>query len=201
MASTAQKIIDRTRPLLIDPDGVRWTDAELLRYASDAQRAIVALVPTETQTTAMLALAAGVRQSIPSTGLQLLGVYRNQNGRSVRMVTRDVLDDNNPTWPTDTASATVVAFFPDPTDARAFYVYPANTGTGTVEVSYSVEPVDLAATSTALSVRDIFIPAITSYVMHMAHLKDSDYAGGATLANQHMAEFSAFMSAQKVAVS
>ena len=49
---TAANLLLRIRDTLQDTTGVRWLDAELLRYMNDAQREIVNLRPEAAATTA-----------------------------------------------------------------------------------------------------------------------------------------------------
>ena len=83
MTVTAQTIIDRVRTQLIDEDAVRWTDAELLRWLSDGQRAVVAFSAGASSTTAVKAMVAGTRQSIPADGHMLLTIVRNLSADQV----------------------------------------------------------------------------------------------------------------------
>lgn len=199
MAVTAQTIIDRVRTQLIDEDAVRWTDDELLRWLSDGQRAVVAFSAGASSTTTVKAMVAGTRQSIPADGHMLLTIIRNLSadqvtaGRACRIVSREILDAQDSNWHNATPSATVLNYIFDPQDPTHFYVYPPNTGTGSVEMSYSVKPGEIASLSTTLVVQEIYQTALIDYVMYRAHQKDSDYAAGQQVATGYYQAFLAYM--------
>ena len=85
---------------------------------------------------------AGTRQSLPPDGVQLLDVVRNLPGRAVRIVMREILDAQLPDWHSDAATTVVKHFCYSEQNLKTFYVYPPNTGTGTVELVYSAAPQD-----------------------------------------------------------
>ena len=63
---TGANLISRVQDTLQDTTGVRWIEAELLRYINDAQREVVNLKPDATATTANMALVVGTKQSLPT---------------------------------------------------------------------------------------------------------------------------------------
>ena len=201
MTVVASSIVNRVRQQLIDNGSTqRWSDTELLYWLSDGQRTVVSMNPTASATLATMALVAGTRQSLPSAAFKLLNVYRNLtaggvSGVSCLFVPRELLDTQYPSWHTaSTATSAVTHWTYDEIDPLAFYVYPRNDGTGSVEINYSANPTDVASTSANISVRDIYSNALFDYVMYRAHSKDGDYAGGQALATQYFQSFSAFMS-------
>ena len=66
---TAANLLLRIRDTLQDTTGIRWLDAELLRYMNDAQREVVNLRPESSSTTTNVALVVGTAQTIPTAGL------------------------------------------------------------------------------------------------------------------------------------
>ena len=202
MAVTASSIINRVRTQLSDNGTTqRWSDAELLNWLSDGQRAIVVADATASQTVTTVPLAAGTRQALPSGAHKLIHIYRNLSvsgtpGKACSYVPLSLLDNQYPDWHTDTAVAAVRHWTYDENDPVGFYVYPRNDGTGRLEVNYAIVPTDLASTSSTISVRDIYQTALFDYVMFRAHSKDSDYAAGQSLAAGYLQAFTNFVIAQ-----
>lgn len=204
MPITAASIITRVRELLIDNGSPpRWTDAELLRHLSDGQRAIARADPTAVQKVATVQLAVGTRQSLPADGESLLTITRNMGtngttpGRAVRVVRRDIIDDQNPMWHTDPKVSTIYNYIYDPTDNRAFFVYPPSNGQGHVEISYCYTPAEIDSTSDVLDVTDSYTTPLTDYVMFRALQKDSDFAAGINRARLHFDAFAAFVDVER----
>lgn len=204
MSVLASSILARARFQLVDSGAtLRWTDAELLQWLSEGQRAIVMAVPEASQLMATVALIAGTKQTIPAGGHVLLHIYRNLTsggvaGQACRQVDGSLMDTQYPTWHTDAATAAALFYvydrIPNPT---VFYVYPPNTGTGSLEVNYSVMPVDVATTATNITVRDIYQVALLDFILYKAHCKDSDYAAGQGAASAYFQAFAAEISSQQ----
>lgn len=204
MSIAASTIINRVRNQLIDTGAfgpLRWTDAELLQWITDGQRTIVAASPRASALTAIVQLVTGTKQSIPAAGYQLITVYRNMGangttpGSALERIQRAIMDTQYPAWHTATAVAAPYAIMWDPSDPAAFYVSPPSDGTGKVELSYAVEPVDLVLTTDLLVVKDIYATPLFDYTMARATQKDSDYAPGMATTNMYMAAFTAFLAA------
>lgn len=202
MTVTAQSIIDRVRTQLIDIGAQkRWTDAELLQWLSDAQRAVIAVQADSSNFVTSVALAIGTRQKIPDDGNMLLSIYRNMGtdgqtpGRAVRIISREILDGQNPTWHTDAKVTDVYNYTFDATDRTAFYVYPPSDGTGHLEVNYSRLPSEMTELTDQIVVQEIYRTALFDYVMYRACQKDSDFAAGQSLAQTYFQSFVAFMGA------
>lgn len=198
---TAANLLLRIRDTLQDTTGVRWLDAELLRYMNDAQREIVNLRPDASSTTTNVALVVGTAQTIPTAGLRLIKVVRNMSAaggsatgkRAVRIVDREILDTQEPNWhdPTVTGDAThtttVKHYVFDEDDPRRFYVYPGASSTSTfIEIVYSTSPTDFANTSSAtMFIDDIYANALIDYVLYRSYMKDAEFAGNAQRAQSH----------------
>ena len=101
--------------------------------------------------------------------------------RAPRVVTREILDVETPDWHTSTPDVDVKYYTFDPQNQRVFYVYPPNTGTGSLEVVYAVSPPELAD-GDALQVDSVWLPALVNYVMYRCYSKDAEYAANANLA-------------------
>ena len=198
---TGANLISRIQDSLQDTTGVRWTEAELLRYINDAQREVVNLKPAAAADHSNVQLVTGTEQSIPDVALSLIKVVRNMSAtggsatgkKSIRLVDEDILNSIEPDWhdPTvtgDAAHGSVIKHYIfDPDDPRRFYVYPGvKSGSNAyVELITSRSPTDLSATSSTIYIDDIYGNALVDYVLFRCYMKDSEFAGNAQRASQH----------------
>jgi hypothetical protein len=181
---TAQSIIDRAQVLLQDTVKVRWPDAELLTWLNEGQQAIVVLKPTAYVRSVAVQLVAGTKQSLPADGIQLIDIVRNMGtdgltpGRAVRIVTREVMDAQTPSWHVSPVSHIVKHYMYSALDPNTFYVYPRQpaSGFGYVEMAYGARPPAVAAVGNTISVDDIYQTALLDYVLYRAYSKDTEFA-------------------------
>lgn len=198
---TAGTIIDRCARQLFDVNGVKWPRTDLLEWLNVGQRLIVVLQPSSSNTVAVIKLAVGSRQSIPSTGWSLLDVIRNMGttgttpGRAVRIASRRLMDAFNPLWHSATASAVTQNFVFDPQDQTAFFVYPPSNGQGYVEINYASLPAMISSEASAISVPDAYEDALVNYVMFRALSKYVEYADSDE-AQRYLSMFNGFLGAK-----
>jgi hypothetical protein len=195
---TAQNLIDRVNDTLQDSTNVRWPTAELLRYLNDGQREIVLLRPDASVATDAVQLTANeTKQSLPAAGIRLLDVIRNMGstgsapGISVRLISREVLDAQLPTWHSDPGQATVKHFMFDSRNPKVYYVYPRVHATTPVyvELVYSSSPADVAAANNTITLDDIYANALIDFMLYRAYSKDAEYAANSGYAQQHYQSF------------
>lgn len=198
MTTTVQSVLDRVQQTLQDTAGIRWSETnELVKWVNDAQREIALLKPDATSTNTTVTLVDGTKQTIPSDGNRLLRVIRNMSaassgngGRAIRLVARDVLDTQTPTWHDpdvtgDAAHAAVVKnYVYDEQDPKNYYVFPGVTGDAYIEIVYSKNPATVTA-SDNLGVDDIYANAVMNYTLYMAYMKESEVAANAQRASSH----------------
>jgi hypothetical protein len=198
---TGANLISRIQDSLQDTTGVRWTEAELLRYINDAQREVVNLKPAAAADHSNVQLVTGTEQSIPDVAMSLIKVVRNMSAtgssatgkKAIRLVDEDILNSIEPDWhdPTvtgDAAHGSVVKHYIfDPEDPRRFYVYPGvKSGSNAyVELVTARNPTDLSATSSTIYIDDVYGNALVDYVLYRCYLKDSEFAGNSQRAQQH----------------
>lgn len=200
MGIAASVILSRVRDQLVDSRTIkRWTDLELLRWLSDGQRAIVAALPAASSVVATMACVTGSRQTIPAGGYMLIKIYRNLTGSTpgdaVVQVAPELLDQQYPDRHSMTAVASIKAYCFDLADPLAFFVFPPATSAASLQILYSVLPVEMTLTTDQLVVRDIFQAPLVDYVCYRAHQKDSDFAAGAAVAGAYLAGFTTFLGA------
>jgi hypothetical protein len=181
---------------------------------NDAYKEIVILRPDANAESATVSLAAGARQkchdstsvNLP-TLLRVLDVVRNMHSssdkRAIRRTDRKILDDQRPTWYTDTPTFSVQHFIYDDRNPHEFMVYPpANAGT-LVEIVYSSVPSphnlsesELVSSTETIRVDDIYANCILDYVLYRAYSKDAEYAANGARAQAHYAAFSGTLGAK-----
>lgn len=202
MAVSVQSVIDRVQTTLQDTTGVRWpVVGELVLWINDAQREIAYLKPDASAKNTTITLAEGTKQEIPSDGNRLLRAVRNMSAASggtgarvVRLVQREVLDAQTPSWhdPTVTGDAAhtniVKHYIYDEQNPRNFYVYPGVSGSAYLEIIYSANP-STVGQGDNLDIPDIYANAVMNYVLYMAYMKDADYAGNQQRAASHFQIF------------
>lgn len=195
---TAGTIINRAAILLQDVTNIRWPRAELLDWVNEAQQYIVAVKPgANAKVVNAHALSAGSRQALPNDGASLIDIPRNSSGRAVRVVTREILDAQLPNWHVENSAAAVQHYIYDPNVPTIFYVYPPNTGSGTVELIYAATPTGATTEGTTVSLSDFYVPAILNYVMYRAYSKDADYSSNDANAKAYFQAFEAALAGKQ----
>jgi len=172
-------IIDKVRIILQDPDAVRWNADELLGWLNDGQREIVLLKP-EANTSSFdtdLTTVGETRFSIPSDGVSLVEVVRNQTGnkRAIRLIDRAFLDAQNPDWHTGNSTAEIKYYMVDPRNPREFLVSPPSDGSAIVEIIYTSNPAEVVADGD-IGIDAIYANALVDYISYRAYSKDADHA-------------------------
>lgn len=191
----ASTLITKVQRLLHDDSGVRWSDTELLEYLNDGQKEVCLIKPDAYTLTTPFVLAAGSKQSIPNSAIQLMKIIRNMGttgttpGRAISLITMSLLDNVNPTWHTAAATAAAVHWMFEELNPKVFWVYPANTGTGWVEAILGTTPPDVATTAMAITLDDIYQNALVSYMLHKSMSKDADFAANQELSQLYYQSF------------
>jgi len=197
MALTPSDILTRAADIIQDQTNVRWPQDELLRYLNDARREIAVVRPDLYATTSTVTLTTGgTKQSLPTDGIRLIDVVRNMPsgnpGKAIRIVEREILDAQKPSWHTETATADLKHFMYDERSPRAYYVYPPATAGHQIEIIYGQTPTDISLaniSTTQLTQEDVYTGAMVDYVCYRAFSKDSEYAGNAGRAQAHYQQF------------
>lgn len=207
MAFTAAEVMQRAADTLQDANGVRWPATELHGYLNDGLREIATLKPNAKTETVNLLLAAGTKQDLPDQYTVLSRVSRNMTdattgGGAIRTLdSRSILDSFLPGWQDESAipfAAKVVHVIHDIADPKTFYVAPGNDGSGIIEAVVGVLPDDvatpaspnsIAAYSTAVDIDDVYMNALTDYVLYRSYSKDARVAGSAVRSAAHFEAF------------
>lgn len=170
---TGQSFIDRVAGDLNDDDHIYWSEAELLTYLSDGQRAAVLVLPEVNPVTESLRLAAGTKQAIPADAFQLIDVVRNlPNGTAITPTAKSDIDQSNPNWHSQAQSSETDNFIYDVRNRRTFFVTPPATANHSIEIVISKIPPEISSAATAIEIDDIYQPALLAYMFHRAFMKD-----------------------------
>lgn len=192
MATTAQSISDRFAYVLKDESHVRWTDTEFLSWINAAQVEIIGLRPIALTENATLSLTSGIKQTI--TGMLLINVVRNTSGSAVTPCEMGALNVSYPAWTSLEATDTVKHYMRDPRERKVFYVYPPNSGSGSLDLLQAKYPTAITSTAAgSLSLPDEYADAVLDYCLYRAFSKDAEEANSAQ-ADKHRTAFMAAVS-------
>jgi len=214
-------IVKRAQTILQDTTATRWPLTELQGWLNDAYKEIVIFRPDANAASAVVTLAAGARQKCHDTAsvnlpnlLRILDVVRNTHAssdkRAIRRTDRKILDDQRPTWYTDTATYSIQHYIYDDRNPHEFLVYPPATAGTTVELVYSSVPLahalnesQLGNTSTTdtIKVDDIYANCLLDYILYRAYSKDAEYAANGARATAHYNAFTGVLGAKTTADS
>jgi hypothetical protein len=197
---TVASILTKVSTILQDPSNVRWSTDELILWLNDAQRELVLYKPNAYVISTAVKCGAGTKQSIPATAVSLVDIVRNMGtngttpGNAIRAVSREILDTQVPNWHAVTPSAVAKHFVYTPLDTKNFYIYPPQPAAnqGYVEMVYVALPTD-AVSGGVITVDDIYVTALISYILFRAYSKDAEYANNATLAATYYQQFQGLM--------
>lgn len=195
----ASTLVARASTLLQDATNVRWSTTELLDWLNEGQREIITFKPNTYVKNASVLLTSGTKQSLPSDGVYLIDVVRNLGTdgltptSSVKTISREILDNYNPTWHSLSANnvnVLVKNFMYNREDPLHYYVYPPQPTTmqGYVEIVYGAIPGTILSTDT-ITLDDIYQNAIVAHIMYRAWMKDAEYAGNLQLSGTYRDQF------------
>lgn len=178
----ASAVIQSASVILQDPGYNRFTLASQLVRLNNAQRTIVMLKPDTSVTQGAVVLVAGTRQSLPAGGIQLINATRNMGtdgttvGNVITLVDKEVMDSLVPGWHSVTADAVVQHVMFDNRDPAKFYVYPQQptSGFGYIDLVYSVSPAEVATTSAAITLDDIYKGVLVNLICYEALTGEAD---------------------------
>lgn len=199
-----RQLLERVRAVLLDPDAVRWTDAELLMWFNDARRELAILRPREFSKRWIMPLVRGVMQSAPLECEAVIKATVNiaangAMGRGITQVELELMQLSHPDWAVEAVypfRPEVRQFATDPNDPRVFFVWPGNDGNGRVELQGVQLPVDATSTGEGIGCRAVFANALADYVLYRAFSKDGDSPEAAQRAAGHYSAFATALGAK-----
>lgn len=209
------KVIDIIRRVeyILQDTGVRWARTELQHWLNEAYLAVVMARPDANASVGALTCVAGSRQNLTtqfSSALRLLDVTRNLASTSkkkvVRVVQRNILDDQRPAWHAETQTDDIEHYMFDPRHPKEFFVYPPAKDTAQLEVLFSDTPDTHTLTESELDpdtgsaevikLDDIYMPPIIDWVLYRAYSKDAEHGANEARASSYYQTFSAALGAK-----
>lgn len=198
---TASSVLTRASILLTDPTNIRWPQDELLIWLNDGQREVAAYKPNAFTKNQSLLLVSGTKQTLPSDGVSLISVVRNMGfngttpGRSVTLVSREIMDSQVSSWHSAAGDAEVKHYVYNSFDPKNFYVWPPqpSSNQGSVEIVYVASPTQAEIDGT-ITLDDIYVTALLNYIMYRAYSKDAEFAANPNMAMGYYTAFQGILS-------
>lgn len=207
MSLTVDEIFERTRRVLLDEDGVRWADAELLDWYNEG------LLDAVTRRPGLLVAApetfscvAGTIQSIPANRIALVSAGRNLgpsatpiNGPVPTVTNKELVDKLIPDWQSDATSAVITMIIGSQSVPYSFWVYPPQPASnqGRLEMIFSTRPTVVTSTATAFELHDEHAPILVEYLLYRSWLKDSESQVSAQRSASHLTNYLGLLGANQ----
>lgn len=205
-------IIRRVEYVLQDTN-IRWPRVELQNWLNESYMAITLLRPDANAKSGTFTCANGSRQVLTAqfpSALRLLDVTRNLASSStkkvVRLVARSVLDDQRPSWHSETGTVNIQHYTFDPRQPKEFFVYPPATTSAEIEVVYADAPGAHSLTEAQLDpdggsnevikLDDIYMSPIIDWILYRAYSKDAEYGANEARAQAAYGAFNAAIGAK-----
>ena len=202
----ASDVIDHARDTLVDPDGIRWVDTDMLRWLGDGLRATAVLRPSAAaKTTAVLLAADDTKQSIPADGFLLLDITRNMGidgltpGKPVREVDYDAMRSFYTVWHSATGVTEIDNYCYDvDIDPLKFWIAPRTHASTPVyvEMEYAETWEDPATVSAVLPLNEEYKMALAEFLCYKALAVDTDVSDPQQ-SQGHLAAFTAMVGGLK----
>lgn len=178
MAISVQQVITEARGLLQDVGSDRYSDADLVQYASDCLDVMSDHLPHLFVAIREHTCAAGARQVFSSVGSKgIVDVIEVKGGAALQESSRQMLDAFAPKWRTTTKSGAATEWLPLPGDRYTFDVYPPALNTQVLNVLHVATPPELTLGSTFDERLTSVSGLITDYVVGMAEAREAEDVG------------------------
>jgi len=185
MALTANDLLLRCAAIYNDTSYNRISNStsdnpNWFQFFDDALRQLILVRPDAYTTTTTMQLTSGTKQSLPSAGIRLLDIHRNMGtngstvGAPIHYIDRKILDASLVTWHSEAQQHYIDNYWFDPDNPTVFWVTPPNSGSGYIELTYSILHTALTATGDSVAVKDIFLMPLVSWCLYRAFLVDTD---------------------------
>lgn len=173
---TPNQIIAEVRNLIQDTRVTyRYSDAVLLGFVNQTIKRMVLLRPDLFITQTDIATTPNVvEQSLPSTAVRLVEIFRTKTGTAVEEVDRDQFNRAYPAWVNDPAGLPV-KYMRHPRNPNRFFVYPRPTA-GVLLVGEYVDTPPVYTIDQPISVlSDSYFSVMVDGVVFLAESVDNEY--------------------------
>ena len=193
MGLTVIAIVNRSSAILQDVGAIRYSQADLVAYASDGQRRIVTVRPDAAAQTFVQPLVAGTLQQVPQGYSGLVAVHCNvtqpggERRAAIRPIERAILDHENPDWNYRPEATLVEHYVYEPAaNPLVWWCYPApkTASAQAVEMTAVLDPPELGINDTP-SINPVFHEALIDYVVARAVMRDSEFGDQMNRAQFH----------------
>ena len=172
MISSRSVVQDLQVTQLNDPEGVTWTEVQLISALNQALRTLQLVRPEATAKSAVVNVQSGARQTIPSDGARLMRVVCNiedngTSGQVIRLVQREDMDSASGAWLKATGLIVKEYMF-DSRMPKHFFIYPRVREDRKIEIEYSAraDTVTSATFSNALPVDPMYSQPLQELMMY-----------------------------------
>lgn len=173
---TPAEVITEVRRIVQDTKAPqRYSDTELLGYVNMTLKRMVMLRPDLFSSIEDLATTENtVLQSLPSTAVRLVEIFRVKNGNAITEVSREMLDQSAPNWTVATAGSPVnyVRHVRNPT---RYYLYPPPTKNLLLVGEYVKTPPVYTINQQITVLPDAYLPALVDGTVFLAESVDNEH--------------------------
>lgn len=175
----------------------RVSDAKLVTYANGALREMCLLRPDLFSASGDITCTQSkMIQSAPAASVKLLNVYGIKNGAVIAEIDWQTLNLRYPNKWKSAASGAALYWIRHETNPNKFYCFPPAPASQTLDGEWAAAPTALTATSDAIPVSDIYIPAIRDYMIFRIESREDEYVNSGR-AQMHLEKFYSLLGVTK----
>lgn len=172
--TVAEAVMNEVQEILLDPTGVYWPASYLVDAYNIVVTAIIGEYPNAMTKVVDFSLAVGVDQVLPDDAVQFLAMPANVGGPTIRQVTAESLQEDDPNWYIGPFTKFARHVVPDKFSPLAIRVHPGNDGTGVVRLQYAFTPDDIATLAAPFTLSEGYRMDVRAGILGMAYAKNTD---------------------------
>ena len=167
----------------------RWDNDALRQYAGTVLRRMAEVAPYSCAVVQEITLSAGSMQALPNWTVRFLGgVSRSVDGKSIRNVSPEVMDNVLPGWRDDDPDDEITDCVYDTNVPGEFHVYPPALAGTKIRIRGALKAADPVSLSENIPVNAVNEMALIHGLLAMCFSEDTD-AGDLELAGRHWGKF------------